>query len=94
MNCLEWCVYTVPLLWICNLYAPSLPYVGPYARPATGILAFAYAYFNKQYVPAYMESAKGRLSPFKARTNAFKLIALGAIAGVAFSSAKAFGFVA
>mmetsp|Transcript_525 Transcript_525/g.1131 ORF Transcript_525/g.1131 Transcript_525/m.1131 type:complete len:200 (+) Transcript_525:64-663(+) len=87
-NCVEWAVYTLPLLWIFGLYAPSLPMVGNFMPWTGGALSLVYAFYNNAYVPAYMASAKDRLLPFTRRTLAFKAIAAGAGAGVLFSVAK------
>ena len=93
MNTVEWAVYTIPLQWVFTIYTPSIPFVGPYSAWVSTGLALTYAYFNKQYVPSYMTSAKDRIPPFRNRTLAFRCIAFGAIGGVCYSGAQALELV-
>ena len=54
-NCVEWTVYTLPVLWLNVLYAPALevvptvgPVVAPYLPWVGCALSLGYSYFNVQ----------------------------------------------
>ena len=54
-NCVEWTVYTLPVLWLNVLYAPALeviptvgPLVAPYLPWVGCALSLGYSYFNVQ----------------------------------------------
>mmetsp|Transcript_136465 Transcript_136465/g.193021 ORF Transcript_136465/g.193021 Transcript_136465/m.193021 type:complete len:158 (-) Transcript_136465:70-543(-) len=85
-NSAEWTTYTLPFVWILSVYGPAVPVVGPYTEFAVGALCCVYAYGNVRYVPAYMESAEARITPFKIRTNAFKGLAFGSLIALSFSA--------
>ena len=49
-NGVEWTTFTVPLLFLFNLYTPSIPYIGAYAPLAAAVLGLAFGYYNVQYI--------------------------------------------
>ena len=87
----EWLLYTLPLLLIYTLYGGSIPFVGKFTPYVSVSTALAWAYFNGKYAETYAESAEARIPAFKARTNAVKVLLLGAAAGMLCACLRSFG---
>ena len=83
----------MPVLFIYTLYVPAIPVVGTYMPWTAALLGLAWGHFNVKYVEGYTESADGRMYGFRKRTQVFRLLAYGALAGMAASGATAVGLL-
>lgn len=83
----------MPSIWCYVLYTPAIPVVGKFLPWTGALLALAWSYFNKEYVPKYMQAAELRIAPFRWRTRIFRVLAVGAIGGMGCSLAHALGLL-
>ena len=92
-NGMEWTVIAVPALWLYVLYTPAVPHVGKFLPWTGALLAAAFAHYNTKYLEGYAQSAEARLPPFKARTQALKVLFIGALASMGASFLTTIGFM-
>ena len=87
-NMKEWAVITIPLLWLFSTFVKRVPVVGEYEWILTLLAGHVYAWFNRKYYEGYVESAEGRVEPFKMRTNVVKFLLFGTCASMAYIVAE------
>mmetsp|Transcript_5585 Transcript_5585/g.7074 ORF Transcript_5585/g.7074 Transcript_5585/m.7074 type:complete len:158 (-) Transcript_5585:372-845(-) len=87
-NMKEWSFMGIPLLFMFSTFAKRLPVVGEYEPIVTLVCGLAIAHYNRKYFEGYVESADGRIPPFKGRTNVLKFLLFGAVGSITYILAE------